>query len=301
MQRGPPMIPPRTILTAVDFSEGSRAALAFAARLAVHCGSTLHVLHAEDPLLCAAAQHQGRDLSEETLEELRRFTAETWPSVTCNPTLHAVAGQAGDVIRDIGTRENADVIVVGSRGMSGAERLLFGSTTEYVLRRADASVLVVPAGWTAPRAEAPDLTGVGPLVAGIDFTTSSALAAAAAAWLAATLHTYLEVVHVVAGVQVLQRWRADAETVMTGQVEDARRELGAFVRTLAATVPIETRVDVGRVPEQLAAAVASHTEQHPLLVLGRRAGGSRGIVPGAIAYRVLMEARVPALVHLPKP
>src|SRR5688572_7851814 len=181
-----PMIPPRTMLAAVDFSEGSRAALAFAARLAVQCGSRLHVLHAEDPLLCAAAQHQGRNLSEETLEELRRFAAETRPTVTCNPGLHAVAGHAGDVIIDIAARENADIIVIGSRGMSGTERLLFGSTTEYVLRRADVSVLVVPADWTAPRADVPDLTGVGPLIAGVDFTTSSALAAAAAAWLAAT-------------------------------------------------------------------------------------------------------------------
>jgi hypothetical protein len=49
------MIPPRTILTAVDFSDASRVALIFAARLAAHCGAALHLLHAEEPLLLAAA------------------------------------------------------------------------------------------------------------------------------------------------------------------------------------------------------------------------------------------------------
>jgi len=51
------MILPRTILAAVDFSDASRAALVLAARLARHCGSDLHVVHAEHPLLDAAAQH----------------------------------------------------------------------------------------------------------------------------------------------------------------------------------------------------------------------------------------------------
>ena len=48
-------IPPRRILAATDFSEGSRVALTFAGRMAKQCHGTLHVLHAEDPLLSAAA------------------------------------------------------------------------------------------------------------------------------------------------------------------------------------------------------------------------------------------------------
>ena len=39
------MIPPRTILAAIDFSDASTTALVFAARLARHCQARLHVLH----------------------------------------------------------------------------------------------------------------------------------------------------------------------------------------------------------------------------------------------------------------
>ena len=46
------MFPPHRVLAAIDFSEASRVALRMAARLAAHCDSELHVLYAEDPLLC---------------------------------------------------------------------------------------------------------------------------------------------------------------------------------------------------------------------------------------------------------
>lgn len=293
------MIPPKTILSAVDFSEPSRVALGFAARLAVQCGSALHVLHVQDPLLCAAAQHEGRNLNEETLEELRRFAAETWPAPSANPRLHTVAGRAHDVILDIAARESADVIVVGSRGMSSAERLIFGSTTEYVLRRADVSVIVVPPTWTAPVPDAHDLRGTGPLVAGLDFDASSVAAAGAACWLAGALDTSVEVVHVVEPARVLARWQPAADRAAGERAAAARRELAAVVKGLGTKAPVDTRVEAGDVAGQLTAVVGRHAGAHPLLVVGRKAGGSRGGAPGAIAYRVLTNASVPVLVYLP--
>jgi nucleotide-binding universal stress UspA family protein len=292
------MMPPRTVLAAVDFSEGSRAALTLAARTAVQCGAALHVLYAADPLLSAAARHHGSDLGAESLEELRRFTADTWPTATCNPRLHVITGNAPDVVLDIAARENADLVVVGSRGMSGAERLLFGSTTEYVLRRADVSVLVVPPDWTPATAESRDLSGSGPVVAAVDFSASSVLAAGAASWLAGAIDTTLDVIHVVPAPRVLARWQAGADTVLGDQMVNARRELAAIVHGLGATVPVQTIVESGDAARQIAARVATYASGRPLVVLGRRAGGSRGAAPGAVAYRVLGEAGAPVLVYL---
>jgi nucleotide-binding universal stress UspA family protein len=59
----------------VDFSDPSRVALDFAARLATQSGAALHVLHALDPLLSAAADAHEIDLTRESREELVRFTA----------------------------------------------------------------------------------------------------------------------------------------------------------------------------------------------------------------------------------
>src|SRR5688500_5325930 len=117
------MFPPRTVLAVVDFSEPSRVALMCAARLARQCHATLHVLHAEDPLLAGAARVAGIDLTTETRDALGAFVqsaAGDWA-----PMHHVVTGSAVDVIRDIAVREGADVIVIGMRGMSGAERTMF--------------------------------------------------------------------------------------------------------------------------------------------------------------------------------
>jgi nucleotide-binding universal stress UspA family protein len=86
--------------------------------------------------------------------------------------------------------------------------------------------------------------------------------------------------------------------MMQERLESARRELASVVQGMAGTVPVEMRVETGDVAAELAKVAASYTSSSPMLVLGRRAGGSRGSAPGAIAYRVLSEASMPVLVYL---
>ena len=191
------MIPPRAILAAVNFSDSSRAALVLAARLARHCAADLHVLHAEDPLLNEAAAGVGFDLASETRQELRRFVAVAWPAGECAPRLHVTAGEAVTVILDVAHRQHADVIVVGTRNRSRAERVVFRSTADALLRRADVSVLITPAAWLPPDPAALDLSGVGPLIAAVDVAGDpSAGAGAIACALAAVLGTSAEIVRV---------------------------------------------------------------------------------------------------------
>ena len=190
-------MPPRTIVAAIDFSDASRVALVLAARLARHCRSALHVLHAEHPLLDVAADRAGIDLARETHEELERFIAAAAPAAECSPQLHVMAGAAVYVILDVAHQHQADLVVVGARGMSGAQQLVFGSTTEGLLRRANISVLVGPAGWVPPRPDSMDLSGTGPIVAGVDPSDPSVAGTKAACALTSVLGTSVEVVHVV--------------------------------------------------------------------------------------------------------
>ncbi len=294
------MIPPRSILAAVDFSEPSRVALTFAARLAKQCHAVLHVLHAEDPLLHAAAEASGIDLTGETREELGRFMLTASPTGDWSPIHHVVAGRSTDVICDISQREQVDVIVMGMHGMSGAGRALFGSTTEGVLRSAHASVLAVPGSWTPPFPDTLDLTGTGPVVAGIEFEEPALDAGAAACRLANALNTSVELVHVVPAMPVIDRWRAHAEAATTSRVETARRELTVAMHGLGADVPIQLRVESGRLAERLAESVLPSPGRQPILVLGRRARPDRGNAPGATAYRVLTLVQVPVLLYLPQ-
>ena len=292
------MIPPRIIVAATDFSEPSRVALVLAARLARHCRAALHVLHAEDPLLAAAADHAGIDLARETKEELQRFIAGARPAAECSPQSHVVAGSAVDVILDVAGKHLADLVVVGSRGMSGAERLVFGSTTEGLLRRASVSVLIAPDGWVPPRAGTPDLSGIGPVVAGVDLSDPAIAGAKAACSLASVLGTSVEIVHVVPDLAVLSRWRTHADTAVRDRVASARQELEPVVGSLGCSVQVELRIEAGAVPDRLAAAAAPARDRAPILVLGKKPPGSKGAAPGTTAYRVLSLASVPVLMYV---
>ena len=271
----------------------------FAACLAKQCHARFHLLHAEDPLLAAAARQAGVDLSRDTRDALQAFAASTPSVAQYAPLHHVVSGSAADVIVDVARTEDADLIVVGSHGMSGAERLIFGSTAERVLRRTGTSVLVVPPGWRPLHPATPDLSGIGPLVAGIDFSEASIEAAAAACFLAGALGTTVEAVHVVPDLAVPERWRAHADAALRQRMDSARGELAASVRTLGTSVAVRASIESGRVAERLAAIAAWSADRRPMLVLGRRPG-RLGAPPGAIAYRVLSLAAVPVLMYVPQ-
>jgi nucleotide-binding universal stress UspA family protein len=294
------MIPPRTILAAVDFSEPSRVALVFAARLATHCQARLHVVHAEDPLLGAAARTAGIDLAGETREELQRFIETAPPARDRAPDTHVVVGVPADVICHIADREQADLIVIGTHGMSGAAQLFFGSVAEAVLVRANVSVLAVPEAWMPPRPDRADLTGMGPIVAGIECTTPALAAAAAACRLAAVLGATVDAAHVVAPIQVPERWSAHAAEAARERIDTARRDLALLLPQLRSEVPVHLHVESGRIAERLAATATATRAHRPLLVLGRRPPGARRGPPGAIAARVLALAKIPVLVYLPE-
>jgi universal stress protein A len=287
------MMPPRSILAAVDFSTSSRVALDFAGRLARQCQATLHVLHVENRLLSAAAQAEGIDLTRETREELTRFTA------TLHSTVHhhVVTGDAPRTICDIAEREQVDLIVLGVHGMSGAAHALFGSTTEGVLQHSDTPVFVVPDSWTPPLASTSDLTGMGPVIAAVESSCTAMASATAAARLADVLHTTVHAVHVVPALNVLERWQPHADAVIEQQITAARQEITAALTGVNRHHEIPLLVESGPVPERLAAATFAWSGQHPILVLGRHARDRRRGVPGSTAYRVLGLAKVPVLVY----
>ena len=293
------MFLPRAILAAVDFSEPSRVALTYAARLAKHTGAQLRVLHAEDPLLAVAARQAEIDLARETREELEAFMQSAAPADDWAPLHDVVTGQPVEVICDIAMRERADLIVIGARGMSGAERRMFGSTTEGVLRNAEQSVLVVPASWRPPRPQADDLSGTGPVVAAVDLSVHSLAAARAACDIGKTLGTSVEAVHVVPALSVLARWSVHADAAMRNREASARSELTQSLGCLRSDTPMTLSVETGPVAECLANA-ATKAGRHSLLVLGRRTRTDRKGAPGSIAYRVLTLAEVPLLLYVPQ-
>lgn len=288
------MMPPARMLVGVDFSKPSRTAFEFAVRMSRHCGASLEVAHIEDPLLVAVAKDKGFDLNAQTQEELRRFVAAAAPGMDVPCRLGG--GDAVDGLCAEALRHRADLIVVAAHGMSGVSRLVFGSTAEGLLRRATCSVLVVPDTWTPPSPDASDLTGVGPIICGVDLTLTAIEAARAAARLAACLHTNAALLHVVPQLRVLERWQSHADGALQWQVRLIRREIERATAAFTTISPMSLEVEVGNVPEHLAQLAAKHP--HCLLVLGRILRSTGSSPPGSNAHRVLGLAHVPVLMYV---
>jgi nucleotide-binding universal stress UspA family protein len=141
----------RRILCPVDFSALSRRALQHAARLARQTGAELTVLHVDDPLLEAAARTYGRRTARaSTLTQLQQFAdrvlagAETKPrsKVTC--TCVVAVGDPAEQIQKTARRLKSDLVVMGTHGLTGLAKVMFGSTTEQFLRIARVPVMLIP-------------------------------------------------------------------------------------------------------------------------------------------------------------
>lgn len=59
---------------------------------------------------------------------------------------HVGEGHPAEVIIDVASHEKADLIVVGSRGLTGIKRYLLGSVSTKVSEHAPCSVMIVRAG-----------------------------------------------------------------------------------------------------------------------------------------------------------
>ena len=286
------MIPPRTILAAVDFSDASRASLHCAAALARRWTASLHVVHVLDPLLATAAQMRHIDLVSDTREELRNFCRGIPLAEGPAHVLHVVTGSAAQAICDTAAAHGVNLIVAGSHGRSGLNRLAMGTTVEHVIRRSLVSVLTVP-----ERCAAEGVTEWGPVIAAVEDPEHPEPIARAAATLAGALGAPLHLVHVVPPLPALARWQAEAEAVHHAKIDEAQRTLAAAVGGLDGVAPAHVHVASGPVADALPAEAGGHTGSMPLLVLGRAMPG-HGHTPGSIATRVIARATAPVWMYL---
>ena len=138
----------RSFVCGVDFSRHSRAALRCAAALASAVGARLTVLFVDDPLLVAAEARHGRNGraggARRTRAALARFVAASLKAAA-GVRCANIAGEPGPGLVRFARGHRADLIVVGTRGTGGARALLFGSTTNYLVRHVRIPILVVPA------------------------------------------------------------------------------------------------------------------------------------------------------------
>lgn len=143
--------PFQRILYATDFSSGSESALRYAASLAEHGAAQLILLHVVEPLPAGYDPAVGFTFDvgtfEASLVESGRTKLREWVPdplrLGCDTDDVVTRGKAYVEILRVAAERQADLIVLGVHGRNALDRLVFGSTTEHVVRRATCPVLTV--------------------------------------------------------------------------------------------------------------------------------------------------------------
>ncbi len=142
----------RTILVPVDFSDHARAVIEWAAHLAAEQQSKLVLFHAYH-LPVEFQQLEGAylppdfwaNVKAEAKESLARYEAELREK-GCAVESVVREGYAATAIVDEAIEREADLIVIGTHGLSGLKHMLLGSIAERVVQKAPCPVLTVKAG-----------------------------------------------------------------------------------------------------------------------------------------------------------
>ena len=142
------MIEIKRILCPVDFSEFSQRAVEHAVAIAGWYDATVTLLHVRALVPIAPAVPEmlpPMTLTPDDREELRAALSRFVPDGTAVPfERDVVEGHAASEIVAHANAMRSDLVVLGTRGRTGFERLLLGSVTERVLRKAPCPVLSVP-------------------------------------------------------------------------------------------------------------------------------------------------------------
>ncbi len=142
----------QTILVPVDFSAHSEAAVRYAVGLAKRFGSTLHLLHAYHlPVEVATPDTIAvpRDFWASLREAASRRLGEAADKATgegVKVEMLLTEGAPAPAITQAAERLHADLIVMGTRGLTGLKHVLLGSVAERVLRTAPCPVLTLKDG-----------------------------------------------------------------------------------------------------------------------------------------------------------
>jgi universal stress protein A len=141
------------ILTPVDYSPCSRAALDHALFFAARFTAKIDVLHVWDvpPSVRAdmmVVSEDGPQSMQNVLlhganKEMNEFLANLSAEQRARVAIRVEHGDAVPTILDVAARDRYDLVVMGTNGRTGLSQLLMGSVAEKVVRQAPCPVLTV--------------------------------------------------------------------------------------------------------------------------------------------------------------
>jgi nucleotide-binding universal stress UspA family protein len=180
----------RSILVATDFSDHAAAAVDAAAALARRFDAELHWVHALE-LIVPMFEPYAVALPEDFLGDARR-AADARLQAAQEATGLAGSYHLGDspphlAIADRAAEVSADLVVIGTHGLTGVRRALLGSVAERTVKSSPCSVLTVKGSL--------DLPGLETIVVATDFSAAADRAVGRAVALGEAIGARIHVVH----------------------------------------------------------------------------------------------------------
>ena len=142
----------KRIVVGTDGSETAAEAVRQAAELAKAHGAKLHLVSAYEPVpesrMRRERQEAPKDVEQainprEDVNETLGEAEERVKGEGVEVQTHPREGNPADAILDVAEEQNADLVVVGNKGMTGTKRFLLGSVPNKVSHHAPCSVLIV--------------------------------------------------------------------------------------------------------------------------------------------------------------
>ena len=140
----------KSILFPTDFSEGSSQALQYAVDFTKKYGAKLHVVHVIYDIAKATGWYvphvsmdqMYKDIQEGAKKELDKFGVEELGGIK-NIERTVLTGVPHEEVMNFAKKNKVDLIIMGTHGRKGIDRVLFGSTAAQVVRFAPCPVLTV--------------------------------------------------------------------------------------------------------------------------------------------------------------
>ena len=288
----------KLVLCPIDFSEFSIRAYRYALSLAEHYRGKLVAQHVVElsrhPSLGFVVSGGLYDefrtaLHQSAEQELRNFVKQHTHG-QIHPELVVQQGAAADDILSFAQPQKADVIVMGTHGRRGFDRLMLGSVTDRVMRTAPCPVLVAskpPQGSVAVGKERGHVHHLSRILFCADFSENSEWALKYAISATAEYDAELTLLHVLEGIPS----QAETEEAMAAAAERLDSLIPLEGRK---TLKIKTAVRIGKPYAQII-QVALET-QIDLVTMGVRGRGALDVaVFGSTTYRVMQLGSCPVL------
>ncbi len=292
---------PAKILLATDGSEDAVLAARAAADLSRETGSELHVVHAwqaDFPKAYAVTMPGTRSRwceqqAEELLAEQVKRVEGAGGKVK---EAHLRQGRPSDELVVLADDLNADLVVMGSRGLGTVKRLVVGSVSESVVRNASRPVLFLRGGaqaWPPAR-----------IVIGVDFSEESLKATKLASSIGGLFGARALLVHSYPALEVFHKSRVSGATETDEEVCATHIGLEALAVKLKRVLgqDLQTKVLAGNAASSILDAAEEGGEQPSLVAIGSRGHGVlERLGLGSVSDKIMRAAAGPVLIYRQPP